>query len=173
MALQVLGSRIDLVAAGMIADEPPRRPLSAGALIPRSCGACACAGAGCRARASRRRRRRRRRQDTRVRGLWRLHPAHIFIAGPRRWKAECMGVESCAVQVCLSCTVPCRRLSVCSRSEPQLNSAVRIGHLIFPTWTAVCRWNTRGAAQAQTGSFSVPRGRAGEDSIPRFERYPG
>lgn len=92
MALQMLGARVDLVAPGMIAHKASRRALPAGALVGRrggrDAGAVAVARAGARAGPRRCARRDARRRGDRgpedIRRLWRLHPSHLFIAGPRR-----------------------------------------------------------------------------------------
>lgn len=58
MALQVLGSRINLLAASMIAHEPPRRAFATRALVARTRGTAAVdvnrTSAGSRAGTSRR-----------------------------------------------------------------------------------------------------------------------
>lgn len=91
MALQMLGSRVNLVAAGVVAHKASRRALPAGALVrrrDRDTVAVAVARAGARAgsrggaRGDARRRGDRNPED--IRSLWRLHPSHLFIAGPRR-----------------------------------------------------------------------------------------
>lgn len=92
MALQMLGSRVDLVASGMLAHEASRCAFAAGALVGRRGGrevdAVAVARAGARAGprpcARRDARRRGDRGPEDMRSLWRLHPSHLFIAGPRR-----------------------------------------------------------------------------------------
>lgn len=86
MALQMLGSRVDLVAAGVVAHKASRRALPAGALVRRrdrdTVPVAARAGSrGC-SRGDARRRGDRGPED--IRSLWRLHPSHVFIAGPRR-----------------------------------------------------------------------------------------
>lgn len=86
MALQMLGSRVDLVAAGVFAHEASRRALAAGALVRRRVGDTAVVAAaragprGC----ARGDARRGDRGPEDIRSLWRLHPSHRFIAGPRR-----------------------------------------------------------------------------------------
>lgn len=94
MALQMLGARVDLVAAGVVAHKASRRALAAGALVRRRVGdtaVVAVADAVAVARAARAGPRGCARGDARrdrgpedIRSLWRLHPSHRFIAGPRR-----------------------------------------------------------------------------------------
>lgn len=92
MALQMLGSRVDLVATGVFAHKASRRAFPAGALVRRRVGdtavvAVAVARAGARAGSRAGARGDARRGDRGpedIRSLWRLHPSHLFIAGPRR-----------------------------------------------------------------------------------------